>query len=125
MSLAGGMVWHMSTPRQCQVQGCGDRAEAIFDAGKGIGIPIQWGVCTFHSTALNNGEPYALGDNQQEIILGVGVPLELMTWNISMDISGSTVTLIFGRDGVEEHRLPVRLTAERAQELADDVKDWA
>jgi len=114
----------MSTPHPCDVRGCDSPAAVVFDAAQVTGVAVEYAVCPFHNTALQEGETFDVSEDMNEMLMGADAPLDVINSLINTNVAGSTVTLILGRDGVEQKRVTFRMSATEAQELATDIKDW-
>ena len=69
--------------------------------------------------ALDAGEPFAL--DGMDIVVGSDLPPELYSFVAHHGNSGDYFELVFGRDGVEEHRLKARVSKAVLQKMLD----WA
>jgi len=78
--------------------------------------PWQALVCDFHVLAVDSGEDFYSESETKELVS----PLRLVNFAVASKGRGKTVTLMFGRDGVEDERTPeVRMGKEMLQRIID------
>lgn len=104
--------------KRCQVRSCAEPGEEVWDL-PGAGPLRQALLCPFHRQALDAGEPFAL--DGMDIVVGSDLPPELYSFVAHHGNSGDYFELVFGRDGVEEHRLKARVSKAVLQKMLD----WA
>lgn len=102
----------------CSVKGCNSTAVNVVELRPDLGIRLETAMCKFHATAMAEGETWAFADDdQREIVLGSDGPLEVISYRGHSNISGKTVELILGHDGVEAQRITVRMEARTAKSI--------
>lgn len=102
----------------CSVKGCDSPAVQVVDLRPDLDIRLESVMCTFHATAIAEGESWAFADDdKREIVLGSDGPLEVISYHGHSDVAGQTVELILGYDGVEAQRITVRMDARTAKSI--------
>lgn len=107
----------------CAVNGCSTNAETIFAPDLGADIPLmEWAACRFHLTALQAGEPWSEeeGEERPTILMGSDLPPDVINVIVQRDVGPTpTITLVLGRDGVEEQRVSLRWARESIVRILD------
>ena len=108
----------MTDPPACAFKGCSENpTNPIFvtQSPEQAG-PWQALVCDFHRLAVDSGEDFDFESETKELVS----PLRLVNFAVASKGRGKTVTLMFGRDGVEDERTPeVRMDKEMLQRIID------
>lgn len=108
----------------CCVRGCAENATEVVELRPDLDIRLQWACCSFHAAALKAGESWSFADDtRREIVLGSDGPLEVINFLGHRDLSGRTIELVLGHDGVETQRVTVRMSKARAQSICRWVAD--
>lgn len=104
----------------CEVRGCDQRADELFTSS-GAGSPlVEWQVCAFHLQTLSEGGRALISDDHDALVVGAGLPVEVMDVRITDSAFGSpVVTLALGREGVEEDELQLQMTPAQVRFLCE------
>lgn len=77
---------------------------------------MDWGVCDFHSQALNAGQSFSLEDDSETIVID-GLPPRLITFRIFENLAEPVITFRVGHDGIPSDEWTFQASREFASAL--------
>ena len=99
------------------VRDCTSRTEELYNVGHREGPPIEFGVCSFHFQALNEGETWTVNGAYTELILGTQGPLQLINFQVTFRVGKPVVTLELGHDEIVSDTIEVQMEPDKIRRL--------
>lgn len=110
----------------CEVRGCDQRADDLFTSSEAGSPLVEWQVCAFHLQTLSEGGRALISTGRDALVVGVGLPVEVMDVRVVDSEFGSpVVTLTLGREDVEEDELKLQMTPAQARFLCERLNGEA